>query len=491
MSHQLITESRVRGAFAACALLVLTVPGLAAAAPVIHYTDLAAGPNSGGAGNTGAVVTLYGRGFGATRGSGLVTIGGGPAATYVSWADTKVVVAIGSQARSGPIVVRDNAGAASNGVPFTVRAGRVLEATTSTIGNLVSSAQSGDIIYLRGGSYTGRYGSTDWGNMQFTLGPSLSDVAFVAYPGETVNVRDWRLGNQSGHANGVTIAGMVMRATEQCVQGNHYWENEESGARNARIVANDCQASYNYNTLTGMMALGGDGWKILGNVLHDTGTSPPINNNHALYIQVGADDVEVAWNRLERLRMGHVIQVHTDGTARVYSNIQIHDNELTGAAPGDMRGIVSGNLTNDSTVFVYNNVFKNLGQDVSAVLATGGTVVVEHNTFDRISASSGAVQVSWGGAPRITARNNIVNMLSGSAFGATNGSSLSQITQLGNRTNVALTNDRPTAAAPGVTPTYPIDHAGLVRDNPPTVGAYELNGATVLTPNPPTALLVN
>lgn len=474
-------------------VFMFAVPGLAVAAPAIFYTDLAAAPNRGGENDAGAFVTVYGRGFGTMRGNGSVTVGGGQVAAYRSWSDNKIVVQLGSQARSGNIIVRTNAGETSNSVPFTVRDGRVLEATTSNIGSVVNSVRAGDVVYLRGGNYTGRYGTTDWGNMQFTLGPWASDTAFVGYPGETVNVRDWRVGDRSGHANGVTIANMVMRVNEQCVQGNHYWENEESGARNVRLVGNDCQGNYNYNTQTGLIALGGDGWKIFGNYLHDTGTSPPINNNHAIYIQVGADDVEVAWNRFERLRMGHVIQVHTDGTPRLYENILIHDNELTGASPGDMRGVVAGNISNNSTVYVYNNIFRNLGQSFSAVLITGGTVVVEHNTLDRISAPDGAIQVSWSSAPRVTARNNIINPLSGSrAFGATNGSSLNQITQIENKTNVPLVADRPANILTGATATFKVDHAGVLRADPPTVGAYELgDGPVAMAPAPPTNLTVN
>src|SRR5262245_2703868 len=88
----------------ALTLLILTLPTFAFAAPAIFYTDLAKGPNTGGDGNLGAYVTIFGAGFGSTQGT--VTIGGGAAASYKSWSDTKIVVQLGSNAASGSIVVR-------------------------------------------------------------------------------------------------------------------------------------------------------------------------------------------------------------------------------------------------------------------------------------------------------------------------------------------------------------------------------------------------
>ena len=85
--------------------------------------------------------------------------------------------------------------------------------------------------------------------------------------------------------------------------------------------------------MTGLMSsIGGDGWKVLGSRFSNNAPAP-INNNHAIYVNVGADDIELAWNRFSNMRMGHVIQVYTDGPNRVYANIDIHDNEFVAASP--------------------------------------------------------------------------------------------------------------------------------------------------------------
>src|SRR5688500_9309588 len=92
--------------------------------PVIFFSDLEGGPNSGGENGAGAHVTLYGKNFGSTRGASWVSIGGGTASAYPIWSDTKITIQLGFQARTGSVVLTTAAGV-SNGVPFTVRTGNI------------------------------------------------------------------------------------------------------------------------------------------------------------------------------------------------------------------------------------------------------------------------------------------------------------------------------------------------------------------------------
>src|SRR5258708_704554 len=85
-----------------------------AQSPRIIFSDLQSGPNSGGLNSKGAIVTVYGFGFGASRGASSATIGGAGADNYLLWSDTRVSFQLGSAAVSGNIVV-NVAGAASNG----------------------------------------------------------------------------------------------------------------------------------------------------------------------------------------------------------------------------------------------------------------------------------------------------------------------------------------------------------------------------------------
>src|SRR6478609_818852 len=73
--------------------------------PRIFFSDLDSGPNIGGQKNHGVWVTIWGKGFGAERGASTVTIGGGAAAEYPIWTDSKITFQLGPRAKTGDIVV--------------------------------------------------------------------------------------------------------------------------------------------------------------------------------------------------------------------------------------------------------------------------------------------------------------------------------------------------------------------------------------------------
>ena len=70
-----------------------------------------------------------------------------------------------------------------------------------------------------------------------------------------------------------------------------------------------------------------------------------INNNNGVYSQGGADDVEVAYNKDVGLHMGHVVQIHQDGTPKQHDRVSVHDNLFQGinhgrhARPRSVRGL--------------------------------------------------------------------------------------------------------------------------------------------------------
>ncbi len=409
----------------------------------VAYVDLPTLP-------AGGWVTVYGQ-----RLSTAVISGG----TVVSQSATKIVVkATGTVTVDGRQVA-------------TIRAGRVREATPATFAGIVGSLQAGDVVYLRAGNYSGRYGTTTWGTRSITLGAYANDTAFVGYPGEVAITGNWTSADGT-LAHRVTVAGLTIRGGWDAVFGGHWYQTDESGSTGWRVVGNELTCSYgNDNTMTGCIAFGGDGWKVLGNHVTNNATAA-INNNHGIYVQVGADDVEIAWNKLDNMRLGHVIQFHNDGTGRLYERAYVHDNEIRGANANDIRGLNVGNVDPASTFTFANNLLINLGQNFSAIAVTGGQVTVEGNTIAGCNVAAGAIQVSWSSAGKITARNNIVTGCP--AFGASNGASLSQITSSGTQTNATFdVNYRPTNPVKGVAPTIPADHAGVSRGNPATVGALE------------------
>ena len=114
------TGSMVRRTCKLLFLLLLGIPARSASAqsPHIFYTDLESGPK-------GAYVAIAGIRFGpAASATSYVTVGGARITNYPCWSDTKICIQLGPASATGQVVVTTPAGA-SNGSPFTVRAGKI------------------------------------------------------------------------------------------------------------------------------------------------------------------------------------------------------------------------------------------------------------------------------------------------------------------------------------------------------------------------------
>src|ERR1700686_921762 len=88
--------------------LLLALPHSLSAQPTpprIFFSDLESGPNTGGQNNHGVWVTIWGKGLGAERGTSTVMVGGGAAAEYPVWTDSKITFQLGPAAKTGDIVV--------------------------------------------------------------------------------------------------------------------------------------------------------------------------------------------------------------------------------------------------------------------------------------------------------------------------------------------------------------------------------------------------
>lgn len=459
--------SMVIGAVAARPSRRLSPPPVAASSNALSlfHTDLANGPKSGGESNNGVWVTLYGRGFGSSRGAGSVTLGGGEVATYVSWSDTKITVQLGAAVSTGNFTVTTDAGQSVTGClskpwgttnDFIVRAGNIyfVSASGSGSGTLASpmsattavqTKNAGDTFYFRGGNYTGAYGTSYGRNFAIDAtnsGAANNHVAYVGYPGETVTITapsgsgrsNFTLSQDTGAVQWFVIANMTLVGESGCIShgGNSNGsasaaEQYNSGGKHIRVVGCDMRATYTGNTQSGSMTCGGLDNKVLSCALHDTGVDPALNNNHMIYIQLGASDVEIGWCHLYNLVMGHTIQVHTDRTfdqpfqpngdptGHDFLNVRIHSNLLESDVVGNCRGINIGNVGNGTTTFIYNNVLRNVGQSFSAIIFGAGTHDIYNNTLVDCVASSGHISVaSLYTTARI--RNNLISAPAGQTY---------------------------------------------------------------------------
>ena len=207
--------------FASC-FFIFNFNSASAASPVLFFSDLIDGPKSGWEGSAakGAAVTIWGKNFGATRGSSYVTVGGvnlSNASDYAEWGVTagnargmeRITFWLNSNMTNGAgtisVVVN---GATSNTLPFYVRTtGNIrfvdhnngnnsnngTKATDQGAGNgpwrtLVYARQQiggGDILYIRSGTYS----ESDSYNSILYLdttknGSANNHTAYAGYPAE-------------------------------------------------------------------------------------------------------------------------------------------------------------------------------------------------------------------------------------------------------------------------------------------------------------------
>jgi glycosidase len=117
----------------------------------------------------GVKVTIGGKNFGATQGTGSVKFGT-TTATITSWSDSKIVATVPSVTNgSYNVTVTKNGGAVSNGIQMTVLTAKLIP-VTFTVFN-ASPTQTGDYIFLTGNTVELGNWTTTW---DAAAGPMLT-----------------------------------------------------------------------------------------------------------------------------------------------------------------------------------------------------------------------------------------------------------------------------------------------------------------------------
>lgn len=413
-----------------------------AAQPTAIFTDLQSGPNAGGQNNQGAIVTIYGFGFGATQGGSTLTIGGASPAAYLLWSDSKVSFQLGNSASTGNIVVNVAGTGPSNGMPFTVRTGRIFfvapggldtnagsfTAPWATVKHAKNSAQAGDIIYLRNGvNETG----LDASSASLTLAKSGSSglpIALVAYPGATATI-----GSATGQPYGIrttaaasywVLAGISLRGGFSALT--------VTNSSNWRVIGSDISCPNGSGTGACLAFSAATNISLYRNLIHDNGstTSASVKLYQAIQFDSGSNGIDFGWNEIANTRSCRALQFFSDTTPlfnlTVRNNL-IHDSRCDGinfATIDPARGAVKA----------YNNVVYRAGTGPApggvegnyACINVGGSgsaaVQITGNTlYDcgrRANADSGAVSAS---VP-VVLTNNIVDAIAGESYIAPNSS---------------------------------------------------------------------
>jgi len=475
-------------------LVLLSVLGAAAvtnaqsAPPVLFFTDLDSGPNSGGesvSGFSGAYVTLYGNFFGTSQGSSTVTWNGlnclrvlPATGSYSGWGTSyfwyqKIVVQLGSTctAGAGNFVVTAN-GTASNGIPFTVRAGKIYFISTSgsdsnsgsstapfkTLTHCKQAAKAGDTCYAENGVTAATVDNYDSTFDVESGGTAGNPIAFVGYPGAKATIGSsgvtygLRVPNISVSANYMTIAELFFSPSDEAMN--------PTNSNNWRIVGNNFQCP-NANGQTGCFETNEMTYvKFYGNETTNVGVAGAGKQQHGDYLSSDSNHVDFAWNYIHNNRSCRALQVHSsplggggssDPTGHQQYDLSIHDN-LIHDEPCD--GINLATIDpSQGKVEVYNNVVYHVGlgpdpsdgeasynclyfpQILNSGPAGSGTVEIYNNTFYDCGSHVGTFNLSGtytfkSGPVAFNVRNNINYQLSGESYNNT-GTALSGVTVTG------------------------------------------------------------
>jgi len=447
----------------------------AVAPPRLLFSDLESGPKTGGEGDGGAYVTVYGKDFGANHDGSYVTVGGGRISTYPIWTDTKITFQLGATAATGDIVVT-TPGGSSNGIPFTVRGGNIyFVALNGSDGNNGSrrspwrtvlkardTIKPGDVVYAMNGVGQTTDDGQGWA-AAFTLRNDWcggnTPRALVAYPGATVTIGDvnspaFAIRSVDSSAGGGPctgswlFAGLVLRGQVAF----NLW----GPSTHWRIVGNDVSCPNGDGASACVATALASGITILGNNVHDSGRANASALYQGVYLGTDTNNAELGWNMISNVRGCRGVQVYSHplgsaspDTGRNQFGIIIHDNIIHDT---QCDGIVFYTVDpSRGKVEAYNNVIYNAGLGntpertgnwscINVVGATnygpagGGTVEIYQNTLYNCGTNpappyAGSVNaIEYGGGNpnlRVRIQNNIIYQPHGvpylSLFGTSNG----------------------------------------------------------------------
>lgn len=304
------------------------------AKPVILFSDVISAPKSGwsaGESDKGAVVTIWGRNFGASRGNSFVTVGGVNLTADTDykdgWAKTSNPVPYletitfqlndSMQAGNGDITVTVD-GVRSNALPFRINTiGKIYFVHQGSDGNGTFEspwddqqveagfldpnkggvASPGDVLYFRGGTYsemmnTGK--SHFWVEDDFTPGTESDPISVVGYPGEDPYWDGMTNGDASSFNKGINVNAEYWTFAKLRIKS--LFSAASMSAWHTRIVGSDLIGDVYASNGQGIVNANDDDTKILGNAIHGARSNWKLD--HAVYIGgcQSTEGSEIAYN---------------------------------------------------------------------------------------------------------------------------------------------------------------------------------------------------
>ena len=451
--------------------LILSLALPAQTPPRIFFSDLESGPNIGGQKNSGVWVTIWGKGFGAERGASTVTIGGGAAAEYPIWTDTKITFQLGPSAKTGAIVVNvkgKTGNSSSNGIPFIVRPGKIYFVAVNgsdrhngssalpwkSIVHAKDRMSAGDVTYIKDGvAQTAEDHFTAYLSMDADSGNNSgkpgAPKALVAYPGARVTI-----GKAHGLEYGIRTPNIAAREDWWVISQFHIVGGKQAidmSGTGWKIVGNDIECPGGDGQVGCVETSQASHVRFYGNEVHNAGAGPVASKfYHAVYFSTDSNHIDVGWNHIHDNFTCRAVQFHSsplcrpgcgagDETGRNQFDLHVHDNLIHGDS---CNGINFATVDpSKGAVEAYNNVIYHVGLGdpndgggafsciyVAGITNTGhagtGTVEVFNNTLYDCGAnhsrnadgSRGAFSVGGGAGLSMRLRNNIVYQLPGEVY---------------------------------------------------------------------------
>lgn len=380
---------------------IVLVPG----APALMFTDLVSGPATGNsddsqqgqtAGTDGAIVTVWGKHLGTTRGT--VRVGGqvariyawgnatAPANLFVRHQMQMISFQVPASVPMGATTIQVEAGGTlTNTLPFTVRPGTVRYVKTTgndatatgtwqspyaKVSTAVQQTRPGDILYLCDGVTQtlaeGDRSTLDLDRNPAQLGTAMNPKALVAYPLATARVGTMDLNAWSLFVSGAPTPAPYWTISKLVLVGRHVAAAYSTGFR---IIGNHISAPRG-DDQTG--AIGGDDSSdlfVLGNEVTNTGYAGTSKLYHPVYIQSRessqpprlpvSNNREIAWNYLHDNQSFDGINFYREGQYSAYmTNTRCHDNFIINQTG---RGILIGTFLTGPDNYFYNNVIVRAG----------------------------------------------------------------------------------------------------------------------------------
>lgn len=376
--------------------------------PVLVFSDLINAPSSGWGGgdaSRGAVVTVWGRNLGATRGESFVTVNGVDLVTDAdypeAWGEAWPVPFLqrvtfwlhdGVPAGAGEIRLTIG-GETSNALPFTVGSGSIyfVDGDAGSAGSgthddpwddpseFIDVMAPGDVCYFREASYDQRYNGGKqniWVRDTEPSGTAAAPISFVAYPNERP-LFDSRSGGSRDFHSSFRLAAANLTVAKLSIDG---WAIGVAAGEGSRVIGNDVRGGANFLSGSAIITAGANRAEIYGNAVHGGRTENRLD--HGIYISGCAPEVgnRVAYNYIydNSFDRGPLIVVnHQD--ERCPSDVfvrshYIHHN-LVDCRQFGSRGIGLYDLSWDGTpeiepepTFVFDNILLQCGTESSPAM---------------------------------------------------------------------------------------------------------------------------